>query len=1444
MAKSKNIAATSAMSAMSANFDKDSSNAAKTTTEPLVSPTVTIESLKAFIVENNNYNNNEKELFKDIADQIYISSNDNNSCIEFLRTILSTFEDLPTYQKIFFCNILKYYVQTEERPLDFDLKDIINIASKKIVATSRNRINSVVNKYEEYLTKKGAQATQDFLESLNPFIPTNKRININIDSSNAGTNRLPSLDEIESGKLKYAYKLALNQLYLLYVNAVQIGESLTYDSQSQDRNIAAEWGLSINWTVNNIVKGNLSPQILVREIPIFLQQFNSWKTNLNSIKQIEQIEQIEQIFRREALSLFSNPEQFNKLVRFEQLSEEILLCNQARISLDENLNIKSVEEFINEVYPIFSELISSIYTSVFKTTDVEEYLGDNGYRNKLKREILNLSNQINNLPYDIPDKLKKTFYSVYRLLQKISNNDPEDENLKKLTRKIKDIIDTPSPPSTDIAFYLLNRFIPLLEDSSNSAISDAAGNLADALKQVLRSIFLKVDLEDKIIVDALCDFQTQTAKTVVLGTLYSNEEVRTGTSLLESSRARYIILWSLILSAQPIFDKVNENPSLQEEFSVLDALSRRNLGRYDSSQGQWRILRSAIRDLRNKINIPLKDDASNEQIKTRENLLNLLCESPIFKGLIQKIDLMDLPFITETERAQKVRSEMIRQSPAFQTLFQTIRQTPELFTAYREVVLRNKEFRKNQFPNPFTGEEISYRGLAPIFAALAIDERLSPLLNRALDDFTRERKEALWKAIEDGSTLPFAVVGAGPSATQEAIREFLFTGGSPFSLFIERSNKLGGQFSIAERDVNQLNSRVRPDNPDHPNLPGTEGSINPFRYGPVQEADIGGKDYLSNDEFSLVGKLNMLLSANILTGVELELPLRDPNDSYKYLVTLVNLETGETKKVFFDFLDSSTGVNKERTKLNTRDETTRRTIESERGLPLEERGYRTYQEDQAFFGNQRNPFPLRNVQKVIVIGDGDGGCVKVGQLVGVEGQIGKTIHTLDRVETVYWAGQKLSSREKAIDNLRVRYHRLTNFMPREAEPEYYHQIKPYGQKAWTISSEIIVLEDGRTKKVMHVTLDDGTILSGDLILDCTGFEGQSDDLFKYLDGISIVPLLIESTEERESIISTEGALFTYENSENRKAEIISVETKGITKFITVQYTPRLGHPFNVTKEWSSSIAANQIFNELSIQANKIYLPGEPLERVDYLDNNGNPIARQYKNENIFFTGPASGLPVTDEEKSRSPVVKRVVETIGENSVAMFIHADRQDRYTFNKIKEIREFGRNDFTFENSLVQKGNNLILYRSKYTIDNKPLDGEISLRVKDINPNMHEKRDFNKEIPYSVGYALNNISIATEAIPEREIKVQFIRDEENDTGINFRFCVTAGNLSGNDKYDILRRLEKDPLIREMVMRFTDPTISNAKGVEISIPLKQKKINNEPILVVDIGFISLRRFR
>jgi hypothetical protein len=288
---------------------------------------------------------------------------------------------------------------------------------------------------------------------------------------------------------------------------------------------------------------------------------------------------------------------------------------------------------------------------------------------------------------------------------------------------------------------------------------------------------------------------------------------------------------------------------------------------------------------------------------------------------------------------------------------------------------------------------------------------MDPVLRRsadiALDKFWDNgflRKQALSSA---ASGTREVIIGAGYHAAVYAASRVL--SGFPRPLVLEKTGRVGGTFGMTGTSSTfWLNSRNRPGNAA--SAGDALGSLNYLPGAPIQAANLGMQEFQGNADMGFVVRLTLAQYADVVVNA----PVIEANGGGIFGPVTLTYENGGAEVAL----------------------TAGRVIDARGlGIPVDYArcdGNRILTFPQ-FMQRMTEAWPLRNIKRVAVVGDGDSGKCAVEAFLGIGPQPSMAIAALDHVERIDWYATGLPQKCKAWRNeQRGRYQALGHYLRRDA----------------------------------------------------------------------------------------------------------------------------------------------------------------------------------------------------------------------------------------------------------------------------------------------------------------------------------------------------------------------------------------------------------------------------
>jgi hypothetical protein len=739
----------------------------------------------------------------------------------------------------------------------------------------------------------------------------------------------------------------------------------------------------------------------------------------------------------------------------------------------------------------------------------------------------------------------------------------------------------------------------------------------------------------------------------------------TGMLLSIKDKARGLDNFSVLVAIQgELLDLIDQSDTLYSDFveirgSVPMLQQQEILERLNTLRSDSRAYASTVEDARRPLLEERQNRALEERIRSEERNRPrpVAVESLVERAVGDKGEFME----SRHKEVLRSKASRLKKSPAFQALT-SILHDEEIARPYHLMLTRKEEMLDDQ------EEDERHRSLAPMFSALMMHRRTKELTELALHESVRERsariKEVVSRVRNEGP-VPFVkevVIGSGPHSAIYAINRQMVLPDDP-SLTLERANVIGGQFAQMGGELFALNSRTRPERRGENYLPGTGNSLNTFTaFATTQPGDTGGEAYQKQSVLGDHARLNLFLSGEPVVGAEVrrvrQLPYSD-----RYVVEFVDTSTSKILEVETDRIIFTTGVGEEQTRLNENDRTTKEILDAERTKFEEGKDALVLSFSQAAsrLADPENPFPLKDFRRIILSGEGDGGKVLAGVLLGYEGQLAMTATQLDSVEEIIWLGQSYPTKEAFIENCRARYHQIGLEFPRERFDQYYARIRP---KADARAERLV-----RVGSEIRVITNTGEKYDGDHFIYAHGFEDRTNEI--------IAPVFTADSYEdnppysKEALnddVSTYPYLFFFEpalkaerNGEKYKStDLVRIETKPVSTGVEITRVLRDG---TYTVSNPAEFSAEAFFKEFQSReeefVNALPIYNFRISNASTYTARGDtsPSARKYGTQNIYRIGPSANLPLTEEERRES----QALANISENTAAIFRYADKTAR---------------------------------------------------------------------------------------------------------------------------------------------------------------------------------------
>ena len=297
----------------------------------------------------------------------------------------------------------------------------------------------------------------------------------------------------------------------------------------------------------------------------------------------------------------------------------------------------------------------------------------------------------------------------------------------------------------------------------------------------------------------------------------------------------------------------------------------------------------------------------------------------------------------------------------------------------------------------------AYRQGAPIVDAL--DRRMPPqkalMVGLALQQQTREMMEDAIGSFANterslGDLWGEVIIGSGPhAATYAAMRTRM---GASKPLVLERRGRFGGTFAMTRQQSFYLNSRNRPG--PFGNV-GSRDALNVIPGAPMQPSDLSGAEYQANADLGLITRCTLALNAK-LRRAEVESVMRQGNS------WVIETNRGQLRA---QRVVVATGIGRPK----------------QLDVAFDNKQVFSYEQ---FMQRFEQPFPLRELGRVAVVGDGDSARTVVEALAGYGPQLNGSVASLDYITQIDWYGVGTAmNKARWLECNRTRYKPLAALFP-------------------------------------------------------------------------------------------------------------------------------------------------------------------------------------------------------------------------------------------------------------------------------------------------------------------------------------------------------------------------------------------------------------------------------
>jgi hypothetical protein len=582
--------------------------------------------------------------------------------------------------------------------------------------------------------------------------------------------------------------------------------------------------------------------------------------------------------------------------------------------------------------------------------------------------------------------------------------------------------------------------------------------------------------------------------------------------------------------------------------------------------------------------------------------------------------------------------------------------------------------RRAKMKQNTTQPDEHHRAFTALLAGIMTSRPLSFLFDRSIDRATQKESLSLLDLIAQGrNAVPEIVIGSGIHGSVY-VSERRHTAPNEQRLVLDSFPRLGGQFGQVEDDVHGLNSRERPMTQGKPGVPGRKGALNAQGdHAVIHPGDLTGLTYGSNRHLALAERINGFLSAPAVLNVRVTKarPVTDARtikEKGSWAVTIK--ETSGLEQEFTLFtrrIIVAGGIGKPKFRYNRTDDPVTRGIIRKGETALNQGKIPKVLHFETFMqlvGDPGNIFPREGFTgRGAIIGAGDSGNVTAEYLMGYGPETRRSTVQTDWPDDITWFGQENTTAKKFLQQTRVRYGQLGLEMKRA---DYdYNRIEAIPEKIDRLEEN----SDGSVQIFWTDSKGEEKSKTVDWVIFATGYEDTTRAIFtptpEEEQVVTNRDLIYDQDGNLQDSVLQPGYTLDYKAPSDRR--VIIIANRG------GQITYRVFNENNEVRE-EATITTNSFKNYFRRQQTATRATYVPLEKnLDFINVedpiSGEVIARQLrspvKNEEVYFIGPQTALPISDRELAASPKLA----AISENVAAMFRYVPRTQR-TAETLSEI------------------------------------------------------------------------------------------------------------------------------------------------------------------------------
>lgn len=272
-------------------------------------------------------------------------------------------------------------------------------------------------------------------------------------------------------------------------------------------------------------------------------------------------------------------------------------------------------------------------------------------------------------------------------------------------------------------------------------------------------------------------------------------------------------------------------------------------------------------------------------------------------------------------------------------------------------------------------------------------------------------------------------------------------------LVLEARDRVGGAFAMTKNASFFTNSRNRPGGQGSP---GEGGALNLFPNAPLQPFDLSNDEYQTNTAIADVVRLTLAMYARVVPNTDIQsiLASRPTDDQTDF--QLCRSAAGVAVLTKTDRVIMPLGVGPQKT--------------FAAGVMASDRVFDYW----GFMSRMDQPFPLRGMDRVAVIGAGDSGKTIVEALVGMSPSGQMSVASMDWVKRIDWYGVGNTNEATFCSVQQARYRNIGRVFRPDRDGQ---RVRGFDKASSVVPSDHVVFVEGRPYDHVIVACGSGPIKS-------------------------------------------------------------------------------------------------------------------------------------------------------------------------------------------------------------------------------------------------------------------------------------------------------------------------------------------------------------------------------